>query len=205
MDCSTPGLPVPHHLLEFPQVHVHCIGDAIQPSHPLMPCSPLASIFASIRDFSNEFTSDDQNTGASASASALQVNIQGWSCLKLTGLISCVQGTFRSLLQHHSLKASTLWCSASFTVQLSQLYVTTGKTTALIVRTFVDRVMSLLFNTPSRFVIAFLPRNNHLLISWLQSPSAMILELKKRTYICPYFYLFPFYLPCSIWGQMPWF
>ena len=68
---------ISHHLLELAQVHVHCIGDAIQPSHPLMPCSPLASIFASIRDFSNEFTSDDQNTGASASASALQVNIQG--------------------------------------------------------------------------------------------------------------------------------
>ena len=124
MDCSTPGLPVPHHLPEFAQVHVHCITDAIQPSHPLMPCSPLASIFASIRDFSNEFTSDDQNTGASASASALQVNIQGWSCLKLTGLISCVQGTFRSLLQHHSLKASIFWCSDFFTVQLSQPYTT---------------------------------------------------------------------------------
>ena len=88
MDCSTPGLPVPHPLLEFAQVHVHCIGDAIQPSHPLMPCSPLASIFASIRDFSNEFTSDDQNTGASASASVLPMTIQDGFLLGLTGLIS---------------------------------------------------------------------------------------------------------------------
>ena len=181
---------------------------SVMPSSHLILWHPpllLPSIFASIRDCSNEFTSEDQNTGASASASVLSVNIQGWSHLKVTGLISCVQGTFRSLLQHHSLKASILWHSAFFTVQLSQLYVITGKTIALTVQTFIDRVMPLLFNTLSRFVISFLPRNNHLLISWLQSPSAMILELKKRTYIYHYFYLFPFYLPCSIWGQMPWF
>ena len=91
-----------------------------------------------------------------------------------------VQRTFRSLLQHHSLKTSILWCSAFFTFQLSQLYVTTGKTIALTIWTFVGRVLSLLFNTLSRFVIALLPRSNHLLISWLQSPSAVILEPKKR-------------------------
>ena len=91
-----------------------------------------------------------------------------------------VQATFRSLLQHHSLKASVLLHSAFCTVQLSQPYVTTGKTIALTVRTFVGRVMSLLFSTMSRFVIAFLPRSNWLLISWLQSPSAVILEPQKR-------------------------
>ena len=85
-----------------------------------------------------------------------------------------------SLLQHHSLKASILWRSAFFMVQLSQLYVTTGKTIAFSIWTFVDREMSLLFNTLSRFVIAFPPRSNHLLISWLQSLSAVILEPKKR-------------------------
>ena len=90
-----------------------------------------------------------------------------------------VQGTFRSLLQHHSLKGSVLWCSAFFTVQLSQPYVTTGKTIALTIWTFVGRLMSLLFDILSRFVIAFLPRRNHL-ISWLQSPSTVILEPKKR-------------------------
>ena len=91
-----------------------------------------------------------------------------------------VQGTLKSLLQHKS-KASILQHSAFFTVQLSQPYVTTGKTIiALTVWTFVSRVMSLLFNTLSKFVIAFLPRSNRLLISWLQSPSTVILQTKKR-------------------------
>src|SRR5574341_2468620 len=102
-----------------------------------------------------------------------------------SGLISCridwlellaVQGTLESLLQHHSSKASILRCSAFFTVQLSHPYMTIGKTIALIRWTFVGKVMSLLFNMLSRLVIAFLPRSKHLLISWLQSPSAVILE-----------------------------
>ena len=90
-----------------------------------------------------------------------------------------VQGTLKSLLQHHSSKASIIWCSALFMVQLSHLYMTTGKTIALTRWTFVDKVMSLLFNMPSRFVIAFLPMSKYRLISWLQSPSAVILEPKK--------------------------
>ena len=104
------------------------------------------------------------------------------------GLISCrmdwldllaVQGTLKSLLQHHSSKASILWCSAFFTVQLSHPYMTTGKTIALTRRTFVGKAMSLLFNMLSRLVITFLPRSKCLLISWLQSPSAVILEPPK--------------------------
>ena len=90
-----------------------------------------------------------------------------------------VQGTLKSLLQHHSLKASILWRSASFIVQLSRPYMTTGKTIALTRRTFVGKVISLLFNMLSRLVIAFLPRSKHLLISWLQSPSTVILEPPK--------------------------
>ena len=90
-----------------------------------------------------------------------------------------VQGTLKSLLQHHSSKASVLWCSAFFIVQISHPYMTTGKTIALIRRTFVDKVMSLLFNMLSRLVIIFLPRSKRLLISWLQSPSAVILEPRK--------------------------
>ena len=90
-----------------------------------------------------------------------------------------VQGTLKGLLQHHSLKASVLWCSAFFIVQLSHPYMTTGKIIALTGQTSVGKVMSLLFNMLSRLVIAFLPRNKHLLISWLQSPSAVILEPKK--------------------------
>ena len=90
-----------------------------------------------------------------------------------------VQETLKSLLQHHSSKASILWCSAFFTIQLSHPYTTTGKTIALTRRTFVGKVISLLFNMLSRLVITFLPRSKRLLISWLQSPSAVILEPKK--------------------------
>ena len=88
-----------------------------------------------------------------------------------------VQGTLKSLLQHHSSKASILWCSAFFVVQLSHPYVTNGKTIALPIWTFVGKMMSLLFNTLSRFVIAFLPRSKCLSISWLQSPSAVIFKI----------------------------
>ena len=90
-----------------------------------------------------------------------------------------VQGTLKNFLQHHSSKASILWCSAFFMIQLSHLYMTTGKTIALTIRTFVSKVMSLLFNILSRFVIAFLPRSKHLLNSWLQSPSTVIWEPKE--------------------------
>ena len=90
-----------------------------------------------------------------------------------------VQGTLKSLLQHHNSKASILWCSAFFIVQLSQPYMTTGKTIALTRQTFFGKVMSLLFNMLSRLIINSLPRSKHLLISWLQSPSAVILEPKK--------------------------
>ncbi len=104
-----------------------------------------------------------------------------------------VQGTLKSLLQHHSSKASILRCSAFFTVQLSHPYMTTGKTIALTRRTFVGKVMSLLLNMLSRFVIAFLPRSKRLLISWLQSPFAVILEPPKI--VCHCFHCFPIYLP----------
>ena len=129
---------------------------------------------------SHLFTSDDhQNTRASASPSVLPVITQIWSPLDWFDLLAA-QGTLKSLLQHHNSKTSILWGSAFFTVQLSKLYMITGKTIVLTIRIFFGRVMSLLFNTLSRFVIAFLPRSNHLLISWLQSPSTMILEPKKK-------------------------
>ena len=98
----------------------------------------------------------------------------------MSQLFEIVQGTLKNLLQHHSSKASILGDSGFFMVQLLHLYMTTGKTIALTIWTFVDKVTSLLFNTLSGFVIAFLPRCNHLLISWLQSPSAVILELQRR-------------------------
>ena len=154
-------------------------------SNHLTLCSPLLllpSIFPSIRVFSNE--------------SALHIRWPKYWSLSFNispsnehpGLISfrvdwldlpAVQGTLKSLLQHHSSKASILWCSAFFIVQLSHPYMTTGKTIALTRWTFVDKVMPLLFNMLSRLVINFLPRSKHLLISWLQSPSAVILKPRK--------------------------
>ena len=122
------------------------------------------------------FASGGQSIGASASASVFPMNIQGWFPLGLTGLF---QGTLKSLLQHHSSKASILQHSALFRVQLSHPYMTTGKTIALTRWTFVGKIMSLLFYMLSRLVIAFLPKSKHLLISWLQSPSVVILEPPK--------------------------
>ena len=124
--------------------------------------------------------------------------------LKIDWFDLAIQQTLRSLLQHHSSEASILCHSAIFTVQLSQPYVTTGKTIAFLpmgrsktIGTFVGRVMPLLFNTLSRFVIIFLLRSNHLLISWLQSPSAVILEPSHYLEPNHYFHLFPVYLPWS--------
>ena len=107
-----------------------------------------------------------------------------------------VQGTLKSLLQHHSSKALVLWCPAFFIVQLSHPYMSTGKTIALTRWTFVGKVMSLLFNMLSRFVVAFLPRSKYLLISWLQSPSAVILEPPKNK-VWHHFHCFPIYFPWS--------
>ena len=118
----------------------------------------------------------------------MEFQLQHHSLQRIPGLISfrmdwldllAVQGTFKSLLQHHSSKASILRCSAFFTVQLSHPYLTTGKTIALTRRIFVSKVMSLLLNMLSRLDITFLPRSKRLLISWLQSPSAVILEPRK--------------------------
>ena len=126
------------------------------------------------------FASGGQNIGVSSSASDLPMNIQGLVSFRIDYLdLLAVQGTLKSLLQHHSSKASILWHSAFFMVQISHLYMTTGKTIALTRQTFVGKVVSLLFNMLSRLVIAFLPRSKHLLISRLPSPSAVILEPKK--------------------------
>ena len=131
------------------------------------------------------------------------MNIQGWFPLGLTRLISLqFKGTLKSLLQHHSSKASILWHSAFLMVQLSHPYMTTGKTIVLIRWTFVGEVMSLLFNMLSRLVIAFHPRSKCLLISWLQSPSAVILKPPKRS--LSLFPLFPHLFAMKWWDQMPW-
>ena len=105
-----------------------------------------------------------------------------------------IQRTLKSLLQHHSSKASVFRCSVFFTVLLSHPYMTTGKTIALTRWTFVGKVMSLLFNMPSRFAITFLPRSNHLLFLWLQSPSAVIFGAQENK-VCHHFHCFSIYLP----------
>ena len=150
-------------------------------SSSVVPFSSCLLSFTASGSFpvSQLFTSGDQSIGASASVSVLPMNIQGWFPLGLTGLISAIQEPLKSLLQHHSSKASILPCSAFFVVQLSYPYMTTGKTIALTIWTFVGKVMSLLCNMLSRFGTAFLPRSKCLLISWLQSLSAVILEPKK--------------------------
>ena len=144
------------------------------------PLSLLPSIFPSIRIFSSELALPIrwQSIGASDSASVFPMNIQGWFSLGLMGLISLLyKGLSKSLLQHHSSKASILWCSAFLMVQLSYPNMTTGKTIAFTIWTLVGLVMSLFSKTLSRFVIAFLPRSKHLsVISWLQSLSSVILE-----------------------------
>ena len=155
------------------------------PSNHLILCHHLlllTSIFPNTRVFSNEsalcirwpkYWSFSFNISPSNEHPGLISFRMDWLDLP------AVQGTLKSLLQHHSSKASIFWCSAFFIVQLSHPYMTTGKTIALTRWTFVDKVMSLLFNMLSRLVIAFLPRSKHLLISRLQVPSAVILESKK--------------------------
>ena len=159
--------------------------ESVMPSNHLIPCHPLLflpSVFPSIRAFSNEsalhirwpkYWSFSFNISPS-NEHPVPISLRmDWSDL-------AVQATLKNLLQHHSSKASILWRSAFFLVQLLNQYMTTGKTITLAIWTFVSKVMSLLFNSMSRLVIAFLPRSRCLLISWLQSPSAVILEPKKR-------------------------
>ena len=170
MNCSTPGLPVHHQLLESTQTHVHWVGDAIQPSHPLSSPSPLAQSFPASGSFqmSQLFASGGQSIRVSASASVLPMNTQDWSPLGWTGWIFLQsEGLSRVFSKTTVPKASILWLSAFFIVQLSHPYMTTGKTIALTRWIFVDKLMSLLLNMLSRLVTTFLPRSKHLLISWL--------------------------------------
>ena len=176
MNSSTPGFPVHHQLMSI---------ELVMPSshlilwHPLLLLPPIPP---SIRVFSNESTLCmrwPKYWSFSFSISPFNEH-SGLISFRMDCLdLLAVQGTLKSLLQHHSSKASILLCSAFFTVQLSHPYMTTGKTIALTRQTSVDKVMSLLLNMLSRLAITFLPRSKHLLISWLQSPSAVILEPPK--------------------------
>ena len=139
MNCSRPGLPVHHQLLEFTKTHVHRVSDATQPSHPVVPFSSCPQSLPASESFpmSQLFTSGGQSIGVSALASFLPMNTQDWSPSGWTGCISLQSKGLKSLLQHHSSKPSILWRLALFRVQLSHPYMTTGKTIALTRRTFV--------------------------------------------------------------------
>ena len=181
--------------------------ESVMPSNHLILCCPLLlpSVFPSIRVFSNESAlhirwpkcwSFSFNISPSSEHPGLISFRMDWLDLL------AVQGTLKSLLQHHSLKASIFWHSVFFRVQLSHPYMTTGKTIALTRHTFVGKVMSLLFNMLSRLVITFLPRSKRLLISWLQSPSAVILEppkIKSDTVSTV-----SLSISHEVMGQMPW-
>ena len=183
MNCNTPGLPVHHQLPEFIQIHVHQVDDAIQPSHPLLSPSPPTPNPSQQEGLSSESTLCIRWPKYwSFSFSINPSNVHTWLISFRMDWLNhlAVQGTLRNLLQHHSSKASILQRSTFFIVQLSHPYMTTGKTIALTRWTFVGKVTSLLFNMLSRLVIAFLPRRKRLLISWLQSPSAMILEPPQK-------------------------
>ena len=172
MDCSIPGLPVHHQLPELAKTYVHRVSDAIQPSYPLLSLSPPAFSLSQYQGFFNE--SILHIRGLKYWSFSLSISPSN----AFSGLISfrmdwldllAVQGTLKSLLQHHSSKASILQLSAFSVVHLSHPYMTTGKTIALMRQTFVGKVISLLFNMLSRLVIPFLPRSKCLLISQLLS------------------------------------
>ena len=182
--------------------------ESVMPSNHLILCHPpllLPSIFPSIRGFSNESVLHIRwpKYGRFSFSITPSNEHSGLISFRMDWLdLLAVQGTLKSLLQHHSSKALILQCSAFFIIQLSHPYMTTEKTIALTRRTFVGTVMSLLFNMLSRLVIAFLPRNKHLLISWLQSPSTEILEPPKLS--LSLFPLFPHLFVLKWQDQMPW-
>ena len=171
-DCSIPGLPILHDLPESAQTHVLWVSDAMQPSHPVVPFSSCLQSFSASGSFPMSWLcpSGGQSIGDSALASVLPMNVQGWFHLGLTGLIS-----LQSKGLSRVFSSTTVWKHQFFSAQSSlwsnaHPYMTTGKTIALTIQSFVSKVMSLLFNMLSMFIIAFLSRSKSLLISWLQSP-----------------------------------
>ena len=197
MICSMPGLPVHHQLPEFTQTHVHWVG--VPSNHLILSSpSPPALNLSQHQGLFKWVSSSHQ--GVKVLEFQLQHQSFQWKSradFRMDWLdLLAIQGTLKSLLQYHSSKASILWHSAFLIVQLSHPYMTTGKTIASTRWTFVGKVMSLLFNMLSRLVITFLPRSKRLLISWLQSPSAVILEPPPNK-VSHCFHCFPIYLPWS--------
>ena len=198
-----PGFPAHHQLLELAQTHVHQVSDAIQPSYPLSSPSP-APFNLSQHQGLFQWVSSSREV-----AKVLEHQHQSFQCIFRTDFILdwlagslAVQGTLKNLLQHHDSKSiNSLVLNFLYGPTLTS-YLTTGKNRALTRWTFVGKVMSLLFNMLSRFVIAFLPRSKRLLLSWLQSPSAVILEPKKRKSVTVSIVSLSICL--RWWDQMPW-
>jgi len=203
MDCSTPDFPVLHYPTEFAQTQVLWVDDAIQPSHPLLSPSPALNLhqhqgFLKSRLFTSGGQSIEACFGISPSNECSGLISFRTDCFDLFA----VQGTLKSLLQHHNSKAFILQHSAFLIAQLSRPYMTTGKTIAWTIQTFVSKMMSLILNTLSRFVIAFLPWSKHILISWLWSLSVVILEPKKIKSITVS--IFSHLFAIKWWNWMPW-
>ena len=179
-DCSLPGFPVHHQLLELAQTHVYQVSDAIQPSLSVVPFSCLQSFPPSgAFPMSQFFTSGSQTIGTSISASVPWMNIQDWSPLGWTVWISLLSEGFSRVFSNTTVQRHQFFGTQISLWSKSHIYVITGKTIALIRWICVGKVMSLLFNMLSLFVIAFLPRSKCLLISWLHSLSEVILEPPK--------------------------
>ena len=199
MDCSAPGFPVHHQPLELAQTYIQQVSDAIQPSHPLSSPSPPAFNLSQHQGLCKWVSSSHQVAKVSVSGVSISPSNE------YLGLISfrtdwfdllAVQGTLKSFLWHHSSKASILQHSAFFIVQLSHPYMTTGKTKTLTRWTFVSKVMSLLFNMLSRFVIAFLPRKQAS-FNFMAAVTICSDFGAQKNKVCHYFHCFPIYLPWS--------
>ena len=199
MDHSMPSFPVYHQLPELTQTHVHWVSNAIQPSVSLLSPSPTFNL-SQLRVFSKElvlcirwtkYWSFSFSISPSKEYSGLIAYRMDWLDLL------AVQGTLKSLLQHHSSKATILRCSAFFIIQLSPPYLTTGKTKALTRWIFAGKVMSLLYKMLSRLVINFSPRSKRLLISWLKTVSICSDFGVQKYKVSHCFHCFPFLLPCS--------
>ena len=194
MDCRQASLSITNSQSLFKLMSIQ----SVMPSNHLILCHLLLlpSIFPSIRVFSNELVLCIRWPKYWSFSISPSNEYSGLISFKIDWFdLLALQGTLKNLLQHHSSKASILRCSAFFMVQLSHPYMTMGKTIALTRQTYVGKGMSLLFNILSRFVIVFLPRNKCLLISWLQSPSAVILEPPPPNKLSHCLHCFPIYLP----------
>ena len=202
MDCSTIGFPVLYCCPEFAKIYIHWVSDAIRPSHPLFPPSPPPFSLSQHQGlfqwvgYSHHVAKVLELQHPSSEYSGLFSFRVDWFDLL------AVQGILKSLLQHHRLKASILWCSTFFMVQLSHLHMTTGKTIALTIRTFVGKVMSLIFNMPSKFITAFFQGASIFYFHGCSHHPQWFWRPRKK--VCHCFHFFPLVYAMKWWDWSPW-